>query len=408
LFICGSIAALPKILTVFGTRPEAIKMAPLVLALQSEPALEHRLLVTAQHRGLLDDVLQVFGLTPDHDLDLMRERQSLEYITTAALNGVAAVLGSERPDFVLVHGDTTTTFAAALAAFYAQVPVGHVEAGLRTSTVLRPFPEELNRRLADVIAAHYYCPTEQAARSIRGNPDLGGEVFVTGNTALDAVRLCAKPGYRYADQRLAEWSQHSGPRLLVTAHRRENWGEPMADICRGLRGVLEDFPEARICFCWHPNPAVRETISTVLEGAGPSPRPDLSGQAGWGQGPTPSGRVLLVDPPRFDTFINLMADADLILSDSGGIQEEVTQLRKYVLVLRDETERPEAVEAGFALVVGTQVEAVRTAVRDLLPRCTSIARGGTGELPPEVRSPFGDGYASGKIVAAIKARFGLG
>lgn len=380
MFMCGSIAALPKVLTVFGTRPEAIKMAPLVLALQREPGIEHQLLVTAQHRGLLDDVLDVFGLTSDHDLDLMRERQSLEYITSAALNGVTEVLAQERPDFVLVHGDTTTTFAAALAAFYAQVPVGHVEAGLRTSTVLRPFPEELNRRLADVIATHYYCPTERAAQNIRANGDLGGEVFVTGNTALDAVRLCAKQHYEYADARLAEWAQHTGPKLLVTAHRRENWGEPMENICRGLLAALEDFPDTRICFCWHPNPAVRDTVAATLAGQ-------------------PS--VLLTDPPRFDAFINLIAEADLILSDSGGIQEEVTQLRKYVLVLREETERPEAVEAGFARVVGTDSAAIRTAVREALPRCHD------GALPADGPSPFGDGHASEKIVAAIKSRFGL-
>jgi UDP-N-acetylglucosamine 2-epimerase (non-hydrolysing) len=247
--------------------------------------------------------------------------------------------------------------------------------------VLRPFPEELNRRLADVIAAHYYCPTERAALNIRNNPDLGGEVFVTGNTALDAVRLTAEAGYGYTDAQLAQWAKHAGPRLLVTAHRRENWGEPMESICRALIHVTEDFPDAKVCFCWHPNPAVRETISDIL-GCHPS--------------------ILLTDPPRFDVFINLMASAHLILSDSGGIQEEVTQLRKYVLVLRDETERPEAVEAGFARVVGTDAEAIRQAVAQELPRCLS------GELPPNKPSPFGDGHAAEKIVEAIRSRFGLG
>jgi UDP-N-acetylglucosamine 2-epimerase (non-hydrolysing) len=395
---------LPKVLTVFGTRPEAIKMAPLVLALEREPGIEHRLVVTAQHRGLLDDVLQVFGLTPDHDLDLMRERQSLEYITSAALTGVGEVLAAERPDFVLVHGDTTTTFAAALAAFYAQIPVGHVEAGLRTSSVLRPFPEELNRRLADVIAAQYYCPTQRAAQNIRANGDLSGEVFVTGNTALDAVRLCRREGYAYADPRLAQFAAHPGPRIVVTAHRRENWGAPLESICRGLLGALEDFPDALACFCWHPNPQVRETISKAIEGAGPSARPavDEAG-TGRGRGPAPS-RVLLMDPPRFDAFINLLADSDLILSDSGGIQEEVTQLGRYVLVLRDETERPEAVAAGYARVVGTDAEAIRAAAAEALPRCLPPARGGSGELPAANPSPFGDGFAAEKIVAAIRRR----
>ncbi len=358
-------------------------MAPLVLALQLEPHLEHRLVVTAQHRGLLDDVLQVFGLSPDHDLDLMRERQSLEYITAGVLTGIGDVLASERPDFVLVHGDTTTTFAAALAAFYAGVPVGHVEAGLRTSTVLRPFPEELNRRLADVIATHYYCPTARAAENIRASHDLGGEVFVTGNTALDAVRMCRRMGYEYADPQLAAFAAHRGPRLLVTAHRRENWGQPLEDICTGLLGALEDFPAAQICFCWHPNPVVRETVGALLGG---------------------NHRMLLCEPPRFDVFINLLADSDLILSDSGGIQEEVTQLRRYVLVLREETERPEAVDSGFARLVGTDAGAIRSAVRETLPKCMPLDRGGTGELPGSNASPFGDGYASEKIVAAIKQR----
>jgi UDP-N-acetylglucosamine 2-epimerase (non-hydrolysing) len=394
---------LPKVLTVFGTRPEATKMAPLVLALQREPGLEHRLVVTAQHRGLLDDVLQVFGLSADHDLDLMRERQTLEYITSGVLTGIGEVLRAEQPDFVLVHGDTTTTFAAALAAFYAGIPVGHVEAGLRTSTVLRPFPEELNRRLADVIAAHYYCPTERAAANIRASRDLGGEVFVTGNTALDAVRLIRQEHYAFADPQLAEFAAHGGPKLLVTAHRRENWGAPMEDICRGLLGVLEDFPNARVCFCWHPNPVVRETVERVLSGADTLVCHTEGTQTGVSTPPNMAAppRILLIDPPRFDVFINLMAASDLLLSDSGGLQEEVTQLGKYVLVLRDETERPEAVEAGYARVVGTSAESIRAAVRENLPRCLS------GELPAKNPSPFGDGCASEKIVAALNSRLGL-
>jgi UDP-N-acetylglucosamine 2-epimerase (non-hydrolysing) len=371
---------MPKVLTVFGTRPEAIKMAPVVLALQADPRFEHRLLVTAQHRGLLDDVLSVFGLTPDHDLDLMRERQSLEYITAGALTGVADVLAAERPDFLLVHGDTTTTFAAALAGFYARVPVGHVEAGLRTSTVQRPFPEELNRRLADVMAAHYYCPTEGAAANLRANRDLSGRIFVTGNTALDAVRIVSERSLSFPSLALDEFANHPGPRLLVTAHRRENWGTPMEDICRALLGVLEDFPDARVCFCWHPNPAVREVVGPLLGD---------------------HDRVLLCDPPRFDAFIGLMAASDLLLSDSGGLQEEVTQLRRYVLVLREETERPEAVASGYARLVGTDAAAIRAAVQDALPQCLPPERGGTGTLPPAVPSPFGDGHAAERIVAAL-------
>lgn len=372
-------------------------MAPLVLALQADPDIDCKVIVTAQHRGLLDDVLAVFGLQADVDLDLMRERQSLEYVTSAALTGVAEALERLKPDFLLVHGDTTTTFAAALAGFYARIPVGHVEAGLRTSTVQRPFPEELNRRLVDVMAAHYYCPTQRAAQHLWASADCSGRIYVTGNTALDAVRLMRRADYVYADPRLAEFAAHPGPKLLLTAHRRENWGAPLASICRGLLGALADFPDARACVCWHPNPAVRETMLDVLG------RADEATTAGSGSptGASVAERVILIDPPRFDAFINLMADCDLLLSDSGGIQEEVTQLGRYVLVLRDETERPEAVEAGFARIVGTDAGAIRDAVRETLPRCLD------GSLPPSSASPFGDGHAAERIVTAVREALGL-
>lgn len=370
----------PRVLSIIGTRPEAIKMAPVIKVLMADPQLEHRLVVTAQHRGLLDDVLALFRLTPQHDLNLMQERQSLEYMTAGALDGLSKVLLSEKPAFVLVHGDTTTTFVAALAAFYQHIPVGHVEAGLRTSTVKLPFPEELNRRLTDQIADHYYCPTPGAAANLREGREHGGRVFVTGNTALDAVRLVRDPDYRFGDAALAEFAAYSGPKLLLTAHRRENWGYPLQSICRGLLAALADNPEARACFCWHPNPAVRETAGPLLEG---------------------HPRVLLADPPRYDAFVNLMARCDLVLSDSGGIQEEVTQLKRYVLVLRDETERPEAVESGFARLTGTDEGAIRHAVWEALPACYRE------ELPGELPSPFGDGFAAQRIRGAVRFALGL-
>jgi UDP-N-acetylglucosamine 2-epimerase (non-hydrolysing) len=377
----------PRVVSIFGTRPEATKMAPVVLALKDDPELEHQLVITAQHRKLLDDVLEMFDLTADHDLNLMQARQSLEHVMSGVLTGISAFFEQQRPDIVLVHGDTTTTFAAALAAFYHHIPVGHVEAGLRTSTVTRPFPEELNRRLADVIAAHYYCPTLGAAKNLTANRDLGGRIFITGNTALDAVRLVQDSAYDFAEDRLDDFTAHPGPRIVVTAHRRENWGEPLASICAGLLGLLEDFPAARVCFCWHPNPAVREVVQPLL-----------------GEHP----RVLLVDPPRFDAFANLVAQCDLVLTDSGGIQEEITQLRRYALVLRDETERPEAVEAGFARLVGTAAEDIRAAAREVLPLTTAPARGGTGELPAhDAISPFGDGRAAERIHAAVRFALGL-
>lgn len=370
----------PRVVTIFGTRPEAIKMAPVVLELERDAELEHRLVVTAQHRALLDDVLQLFNLRAAHDLNLMQQRQSLEYLTATALTSLSGVLAQERPAFVLVHGDTTTTFVAALAAFYQQLPVGHVEAGLRTASVHSPFPEELNRRITDLVARHYYCPTAGAAANLRGSAEHRGQVFVTGNTALDAVRLVQDTAFQFADARLARFAAHPGPKLLVTAHRRENWGERMASICRGLDLILQDWPDALLCLCWHPNPAVRETIQPLL-----------------GRHP----RVLLLDPPRFDVFVNLMACCDLLLSDSGGIQEEVTQLGKYVLVLRDETERPEAVSAGYASVVGTSAAALRRAVAAALPGCLD------GTLPAGRSSPFGDGHAAQRIHGAVRYALGL-
>jgi UDP-N-acetylglucosamine 2-epimerase (non-hydrolysing) len=377
----------PRIVTVFGTRPEATKMAPVVLALQAAPEFEHRLVVTAQHRGLLDDVLGLFDLRPDVDLDLMRPGQSLDYVASSALSGLASVFAELRPDFVLVHGDTTTTFAAALAAFYARIPVGHVEAGLRTSTLTEPFPEEFNRRAADLLATHYYCPTARAAANLSQAASLfGGEVFVTGNTALDAVRLCYRPDYDFPDRDLQAFIAHPGPRLLVTAHRRENWGPRLLDICAGLKLALAQFPLARACWCWHPNPTVREVAQREL---GDHPQ------------------VLLIAPPRFDVFVNVLARCDLTLSDSGGLQEEVTQLGRYVLVLRNETERPEAVEAGFARLVGTDPETLARAVAEVLPRCLS------GELPGRTAagqphpSPFGDGTAAQRILAALRPACGL-
>jgi UDP-N-acetylglucosamine 2-epimerase (non-hydrolysing) len=296
------------------------------------------------------------------------------------------VFAELRPDFVLVHGDTTTTFAAALAAFYARIPVGHVEAGLRTSTLAEPFPEEFNRRAADLLAAHYYCPTPGAAANLADAPGLfGGEVFITGNTALDAVRLCYRADHAFASPELAAFAAHCGPKLLVTAHRRENWGGRLVSICAGLKLALAQFPAARACWCWHPNPAVREAAERELAG---------------------HPQVLLCAPPRFDEFVNLLARCDLALSDSGGIQEEVTQLGRYVLVLRGETERPEAVSAGFARVIGTDAGRIAAEVAEALPRCLADSlpgRAADGALRP---SPFGTGHAAERIVAALRGYFG--
>jgi UDP-N-acetylglucosamine 2-epimerase (non-hydrolysing) len=369
----------PVVITVFGTRPEAIKSAPVVQLLNADPDITHHLVVTAQHRELLDDVLELFNITAKRDLDLMVECQSLEYIAAQALTGLGSAFDELKPSFTLVHGDTTTTAMAALASFYRHIPVGHIEAGLRTSSVTEPFPEELNRRITDQIAVHYYCPTNGAAVNLGHCPEYNGRTFITGNTALDAVRLVHDPSFVFNDPALSSFIEHAGPKLLVTAHRRENWGAPLAEICHGLKLALADHQQARACFCWHPNPIVRDVIEPIL---GSMPQ------------------VLLVDPPRFDVFANLMSHCDLLLTDSGGIQEEVSLLKRFALVLRTETERPEAVSAGFAQLAVPEREHLRRTIADVLPRCIA------GELPADKPSPFGDGYAAERIHAAV--RYGLG
>lgn len=368
----------PVVITVLGTRPEAIKSAPVVQLLNADPDITHHLVITAQHRELLDDVLELFNIAAIHDLDLMVERQSLEYIAAQTLTGLGSAFDELKPSFVLVHGDTTTTAMAALAAFYRHIPVGHIEAGLRTSLVAEPFPEELNRRITDQISAHYYCPTPGAAVNLSFCQEYCGRTFVTGNTALDAVRLVYNAAFAFKNPALTSFIEHTGPKLLVTAHRRENWGAPLAEICHGLKLALADHPYARACFCWHPNPIVREIVKPIL---GNEPQ------------------VLLADPPRFDVFVNLMSQCDLLLTDSGGIQEEVSVLKRFALVLRKATERPEAVSAGFAKLVMLEREHLRQTIADVLPKCIA------GELPADKPSPFGDGYAAQRIHVAI--RYGL-
>ena len=364
----------PLVMTIFGTRPEAIKMAPLVRLLIDDPGIDHELIVTAQHRGLLDDVLDLFSLVPARDLDLMQEEQSLDYVTAGVLNGVGQALDELQPDMVLVHGDTTTSFAAALAAFHRRIPVGHVEAGLRTSSISEPFPEEFNRRATDMLATHYYCPTSESAANLSGAAVYGGQVFITGNTALDSVRMVANADFRFPRE-LADFTTHVGPKLLITSHRRENWGSNMDSICDGIKGILSDHPDAMACFCWHPNPVLRNQIRSKLGG---------------------HGRVLLTDPPRFDAFVNLLRISDLVLTDSGGIQEEITMLGRFALVLRRETERPEAVAAGYTRVVGTRAAEIRQAAAEELPR---LLRG----MHPTAPSPYGDGRSSERILEAIRS-----
>ncbi|TYO96552.1 non-hydrolyzing UDP-N-acetylglucosamine 2-epimerase [Desulfallas thermosapovorans] len=370
----------PKILVVFGTRPEAIKMAPLVQALKSAGGLECRVAVTAQHREMLDQVLRLFNIVPDHDLNIMQTGQTLFDITGRALAGLQGVLEAEKPDLVLVHGDTTTTFVAALAAYYMQVPVGHVEAGLRTGDKYSPFPEEMNRRLAGALCDLHFAPTARARANLLREGVDPERVYVTGNTVIDALLATVRPGYIFNDPLLAGLDFDRHRLILITTHRRENLGDPMRDIYLALGDVLQTHPDVRVVFPVHKNPAVRRVVQQVL---GNSPR------------------VHLIEPMDYEPFVNLMARCHLVLTDSGGMQEEAPSLGKPVLVLRNTTERPEAVEAGTVRLVGTGRAAVRSETERLLDDRTYY------RSMAEAVNPYGDGRACHRIVQAIRHAFKL-
>ena len=354
---------------VFGTRPEAVKLAPVVHALRAEPGIETRVVVTAQHREMLDQTLAVFGLTPDVDLDLMKAGQSLTELTARALTALTAAFERERPDFVLVQGDTTTVFAGALAAFYARVPVGHVEAGLRSGDLYDPFPEEVNRQLATVLATLHFAPTERARGNLRASGVSDDRIVLTGNTVIDALQ--------YVAARLPAPEVRDGRRtILMTAHRRENWGEPIRRICRGVREVIDARPDVAVVFPMHRNPIVREAAEAELGG---------------------HPRVELREPADYTEMVGLERACYLALTDSGGLQEELPTLGKPVLVLRETTERPEAVEAGCARLIGTSREAVVANLLELLDDRAAYER------MARVANPFGDGKASERIVAAVRS-----
>ncbi len=364
-----------KVMVVFGTRPEAIKMAPVIQALRQKDELFCQVIVTAQHREMLDQVLQLFKIVPDFDLDLMRQGQTLTEITTRALNGLKEVFQRELPDLVLVHGDTTTTFVAALAAFYAQIPVGHVEAGLRTGNKYSPFPEEMNRKLASVLADYHFAPTETARRNLLLEGIAPEKVFVTGNTVIDALLATVKTEYNFLDPGIERILKQSNTRtILVTTHRRENLGEPMRQIYQALKNILDLFPDTQVIFPVHKNPLVRKVVTEVL-GSHP--------------------RVSLVEPMDYEPFVNLMSRSHLILTDSGGIQEEAPSLGIPVLVVRDTTERPEAVEAGTVSLVGTEYESVYLELKRLLSDQVAYDRMSMAS------NPYGDGYAASRIATII-------
>lgn len=365
-----------KVMVVFGTRPEAIKMAPVIQALRQNDKIFCQVIVTAQHREMLDQVLQLFKIVPDFDLDLMRQGQTLTEITTRALIGLKEVFQRELPDLVLVHGDTTTTFVAALAAFYAQIPVGHVEAGLRTGNKYSPFPEEMNRKLASVLTDLHFAPTETAKRNLLIEGILPEKIFVTGNTVIDALLATTKPKYSFMDTSIEEiLRQDKAQVILVTTHRRENLGEPMRQIYQALRSILDSFPNTHVVFPVHKNPLVRKVVSEVL-GSHP--------------------RVILIEPMDYEPFVNLMARSHIILTDSGGIQEEAPSLGIPVLVVRDTTERPEAVEAGTVSLVGTKYESVFLELKRLLADQTAY------QSMALASNPYGDGNAASRIVEIIE------
>lgn len=367
-------------MTVFGTRPEAIKMCPLVQELRRHPdTLEPIVAVTAQHREMLDQVLDLFGIVPDYDLNIMQGGQTLYDVTTRALTGLKEVMEKARPDLVLVHGDTTTTFAGALAAYYLQIPVGHVEAGLRTGNKYSPFPEEMNRKLTGAIADLHFAPTTTSRDNLlRENVD-PAVIFVTGNTVIDALATTVQADYRFDDPVVEEaLSRH--PRLLVmTTHRRENLGEPMRHVYRAVKDALAQCPDVAAVFPVHKNPKVREVVQAELAG---------------------QDRVYLTEPMDYQPFANLMSRASVILTDSGGIQEEAPALGKPVLVLRGTTERPEAVAAGTVRLVGTDYDAVRNETLRLLTDRSYY------QSMAEAVNPYGDGQACRRIVGFILNRFG--
>lgn len=366
----------PKVMVVFGTRPEAIKMAPVVKALK-EQSIPCQVAVTAQHREMLDQVLELFGIRPDYDLNLMKAGQTLVDITTRALKGLVEVFAKANPDLVLVHGDTTTTFVAALAAFYTHIPVGHVEAGLRTGNKYSPFPEEMNRKLTGAMTDLHFAPTNTAKQNLlhEGVPE--EKIFVTGNTVIDALLNTVNLDYRFTDQELDPILEREQNRrmILVTTHRRENLGEPMRQIYRGLANVLDHNPDAYIIFPVHKNPSVRKVVNEVL-----------------GQ----HERVYLIEPMDYEPFVNLMSKAHIILTDSGGIQEEAPSLGKPVLVVRDTTERPEAVEAGTVSLVGTSYEHIIESLNRLLKDADVY------QAMAHATNPYGDGKASQRIAKIIQ------
>lgn len=368
-----------KVMLVFGTRPEAIKMAPLIISLKEQTErFETVTVVTAQHRQMLDQVLETFKIRPDYDLNIMSKQQTLSTITTNVINKLDEVLKSEKPDIILVHGDTTTTLAASISAFYNQIKIGHVEAGLRTWNKYSPFPEEVNRQITDVVSDLYFAPTNQSRDNLLKENHPAQHIFITGNTAIDALDLTVKENYHHdvltkikSDNRI----------ILVTMHRRENQGEPMRRVFKTLKSVLADYPDVELVYPVHLSPAVQKAAKDILAN---------------------TERIHLIEPLDVMDFHNLANKSYFIMSDSGGVQEEAPSLGKPVLVLRDTTERPEGVAAGTLRLVGTQEDSVKNAMISLLDNKEEY------DKMAQTQNPYGDGQASKRILEAISYYFNNG
>ena len=355
-----------KIMLVFGTRPEAIKMCPLVNELKRRREAQAVVCVTGQHRQMLDQVLTAFSVTPDHDLEIMKPRQTLFDITAAVLEKIKPVLEDERPDVVLVHGDTTTAFAAALGCFYLRIPVGHVEAGLRTRNLDSPYPEEFNRQAVDMISRYHFAPTDTARANLLREGKSPESIYVTGNTAIDALRTTVRPDYAHPE---LEWASDSRL-ILLTAHRRENLGQPMRQMFRAIRRIVDEHSGLKVIYPVHMNPAVRQTAAEVFGS---------------------DGRFHIIEPLDVLDFHNFMARSHLILTDSGGIQEEAPSLGKPVLVMRDTTERPEGIAAGTVALAGTREKTIHAELDRLLSDSSAY------EAMARASNPYGDGHASERI-----------
>ncbi len=357
---------------VFGTRPEAIKMCPLVLELKSRKNIETLVCVTGQHRQMLDQVLDAFGVTPDYDLSIMKDKQTLFDVTTNILNTIKEVLETEKPDVVLVHGDTSTTFVTALACFYMQIPVGHVEAGLRTYNIYSPYPEEFNRQAVSIISKYNFAPTEMSRDNLIREGRCADDIYITGNTAIDALKTTVRDDYTHPQ---LEWAKDSRL-IMITAHRRENLGEPMRNMFRAIRRIIDEHPDTKAIYPIHMNPVVREAANEILGG---------------------DDRIRIIEPLEVLDFHNFLARSYMILTDSGGIQEEAPSLGKPVLVMRDTTERPEGIKAGTLKLVGTDEKVIYDNFKLLLTDENEYNK------MSQASNPYGDGFACKRIADILEA-----